>query len=128
MRLYEMQVNPSCSDNHFEWDRVNKIFQVSLFPDVGYTVHLHGHKGIGASRAFPAGTLSLGFTFAMYNLVCVGFKIQSIRNGVLFGQQAQAQEEHLIQGIISSIPSLARAVIIWNCGHWGVFLVEFSTR
>lgn len=26
-----MQVDPPCSDNHFEWDRVNKIFQISLF-------------------------------------------------------------------------------------------------
>lgn len=95
MRLYEMQVDPPCSDNHFfEWDRVNKIFQVSFFPGVGYNVHLHGHKGIGASRAFPAARLSLHFSFTMYNLVYVGFKVQNIRNGVLFGQQAQEGTSH----------------------------------
>lgn len=120
MRLYEMQVVLPCSDNHFGWDRVNKIFQVSLFPAGGYTVGLQGHKGIGASGAFPAATLSLDFSFAMCISVCVGCKIQSIRNRVLSAQQAQAQKENLTQEIISSFPSLARAVILW-CSLGRVF-------
>lgn len=119
-----MQVDPPCSDKHFEWDRVNKIFWVSFFPGVGYNVHLH--KGIGASRAFPAATLSPDFSFTMCNLVYVGFELQNIRNGALFGQQEQ--KDHLIQEITSSIPNPARRVIIWIEGHWGVFVVEFSTR
>lgn len=81
-----------------------------------------------ALRAFPGGTLSLDFSFTTYNLVCVGCKIQSIRNGVLFGQQAQTEgtshpRNHLI------IPNHARAMLIWT--GWSlkrVFVVEFITR
>lgn len=64
------------------------IMKVSLFPAVHDNIHLHGHKGNGASKAFPADTLSLDFIFTMYDLVSAGFKIQSIKNQVLFGQQA----------------------------------------
>lgn len=122
MRLYEMQVVPPCSDNHFGWDRDNQVFQVSLFPAVGCTIGLQGHRGIGASGAFPAATLSLDFSFPMCISVCVGCKIQSIRNRVLSAQQAQ--KEYLTQEIISSFPSLARAVLRSGCSLGSVFGVQ----
>lgn len=114
-----MQVGPPCSDDHFGWDRVNRTFQVSLFPAVGYTVGLQGHKGIGASGTFPAATLSW-ISVLPCACQCV-WALKSKASGVESCLVSTGTEEHLTQEIISSIPSLGRAAIIWGGGHWGCF-------
>lgn len=122
MRLYEMQVDPTCSDNHFGWDRVNKIFKAAFCHVQVTTFICTDTKELGHQEHFLLAHCPQ--TSVLPHIIQCAWAVKSKASGMESDLVIRhRQKEHPI------IPNHARAMLIWT--RWSlrrVFVVEFIMR